>query len=55
MVLLVVVRGFKAWALAMERTSGLEELLQFQPGAFVNRVVGGTPAKKANDLAHGRE
>jgi len=55
MVLLVVIRGVKAWALGRERASGLEELLQFQPGVVVNRVVGRTLTKKANDLAHGHE
>jgi hypothetical protein len=55
MVLLVVVRGVKAWALAMERASGLEEDITMQTGIFVNRVVGRTPTKKANDLVHGHE
>ena len=55
MVLLLVVRGVRAWALGTERASGLEEVLQFQPGVFVNRVIGRTPTKKANDLAHGHE
>jgi hypothetical protein len=30
-------------------------ILQFQPGVFVNRVVGRPLIKKANDLAHGHE
>jgi hypothetical protein len=47
MVLLLVVRGLEAWALWTERASGREELLQFQPGVFVNRVVCRTLAKKS--------
>jgi len=42
-------------ALAMERESGLQEGLQFQPGVFVNRVVGQTLNKKINDLEAGTQ
>ena len=44
-----------ALALAMERESGLQEGLQFQPGVFVNRVVGQTLNKKINDLEAGTQ
>jgi hypothetical protein len=55
MVLLLVVRG--GYGLGARDGARIKtgRILQFQPGVFVNRVVGRPLIKKANDLAHGHE